>query len=52
MFEKQMSQSGLIATDFGIAANYRNYEVHPGVHQGHGAVAGHGLFSGSFTMFP
>jgi len=27
MFEKQMSQSGLIATDFGIAANYRNYEL-------------------------
>jgi chloride channel 2 len=27
MFEKQMSQSGLIATDFGVAANYRNYEL-------------------------
>jgi len=27
MFEKQMSQSGLISTDFGIAANYRNYEL-------------------------
>lgn len=27
MFERQMSQSGLIATDFGIAANYRNYEL-------------------------